>query len=195
MAKENARKIAQFFHEAGQLKRVKRSGWWLAGVQEPESVAEHSFRAAIVGYALAKQEGANAERVMKMLLFHDLPETRIGDMHKVTARYVDVEKAERRVLEEQGETVSAFDAALGKEYLALMREFLAQESKEAVVAKDADFLECALQAREYLDSGAKDAEDWLERIGKRLKTKSAGEIFAHVRKNPSHAWWKNLKKL
>jgi len=66
---------------------------------------------------------------------------------------------------------------------------------EAKVAKDADWLECALQAREYLDSGAKDAEDWLERIGERLKTKSAKEIFAHVRKNPSHVWWKGLKKV
>ena len=30
-----------FFAEAGLLKHIKRSGWWVAGVKDPESVAEH----------------------------------------------------------------------------------------------------------------------------------------------------------
>jgi hypothetical protein len=38
--------MAKYLYEAGQLKRVKRSGWWIAGVKDPESVAEHSFRTA-----------------------------------------------------------------------------------------------------------------------------------------------------
>lgn len=187
----NPKKIAEFLHEAGQLKRVKRAGWWLAGVNEPESVAEHSFRAALVGWMLAKKEGANPEKVMKMLIFHDLPETRTGDMHKVTARYVDAGKAERGAMEEQAAAMAEF----GGEYLGLMREFLAGKSRESVVAKDADWLECALQAREYLDCGHEAAKDWLGRIGARLKTRTAREIFSCVKKNPSHNWWKGLKKV
>ena len=38
--------IARYLFELGQLKRVKRSGWWVAGVDQPESVADHSFRCA-----------------------------------------------------------------------------------------------------------------------------------------------------
>ena len=40
-------------------KRVKRSGWWVAGIDDPESVAEHSYRTALLGYILASLEGAD----------------------------------------------------------------------------------------------------------------------------------------
>ena len=48
--------IARFLLEIGVLKNVKRSGWWMAGVKDPETVAEHSYRTAIIGYFLAKKE-------------------------------------------------------------------------------------------------------------------------------------------
>ena len=51
--------IAKYLYEVGQLKRVKRSGWWMAGIADPESVAEHSFRTALLGYILASLEGAD----------------------------------------------------------------------------------------------------------------------------------------
>lgn len=35
------------------LKRAKRSGWWIAGVKGPETIAEHSFRGALIGSVLA----------------------------------------------------------------------------------------------------------------------------------------------
>ena len=38
------KEIANYLYELGVLKRVRRSGWWLAGVKDAESVAEHSFR-------------------------------------------------------------------------------------------------------------------------------------------------------
>ena len=44
------------FAEAGLLKKVKRSGWWVVGIKDPESVAEHSFRCAIMGYYMAHLE-------------------------------------------------------------------------------------------------------------------------------------------
>ncbi|MGM5481989.1 MAG: HD domain-containing protein, partial [Nanobdellota archaeon] len=72
-----------FFHEAGFLKSVPRSGWHFIGNKNPESVAEHSFRTTIIGYFLAKQEGADANTVVKICLFHDLSETRLGDFNKV----------------------------------------------------------------------------------------------------------------
>jgi putative hydrolase of HD superfamily len=28
--------IAKYLYEIGQLKRVKRSGWWMAGITDPE---------------------------------------------------------------------------------------------------------------------------------------------------------------
>ncbi len=35
--------IIKYLYEIGQMKRVQRSGWWLVGIINPESVAEHSI--------------------------------------------------------------------------------------------------------------------------------------------------------
>ena len=75
--------VAKYLYELGQLKRVRRSGWWLAGLESPESVADHTFRAAAVAYVLALLEGANPERSAALALFHDSAETRLNDLHRV----------------------------------------------------------------------------------------------------------------
>ena len=75
--------IVNFFFETGMLKHVKRSGWWLINIKDPENIAEHSFRTAVIGYFLAKIEKVDADKVLKMCLFHDLHESRINDLHKV----------------------------------------------------------------------------------------------------------------
>jgi HD domain len=41
--------LTNFLYEMGLLKRYKRTGWLVAGVDNPESIAEHSFRTAIIG--------------------------------------------------------------------------------------------------------------------------------------------------
>lgn len=51
--------MAKYLYEMGQLKRVKRSGWWMAGITDTESVVEHSFRTAMLGYILASLERAD----------------------------------------------------------------------------------------------------------------------------------------
>ncbi|HEC89736.1 MAG TPA: HD domain-containing protein, partial [Thermoplasmatales archaeon] len=74
--------IAQFLFELGVLRRIQREGWKLIGVKTPETVAEHSLRAAQIGYILAKLEGyPHPEIVSTMLIFHDIGECRIGDIH------------------------------------------------------------------------------------------------------------------
>ena len=39
---------ARLIYETGLLKLSKRTGWWLCGVKDPESIAERSFRTAIM---------------------------------------------------------------------------------------------------------------------------------------------------
>jgi putative hydrolase of HD superfamily len=67
--------IAKYLYEIGYLKHLKRSGWWRMGVRDPESVAEHSYRTAVIGYVLANLEGADPEKTASICLFHD---TRVG---------------------------------------------------------------------------------------------------------------------
>ena len=184
--------ILNLIYEFGQLKRTKRSGWWDAGVKDPESVAEHTARTCFLGYILSKLENVDSKKVILMVISHDFPEARTNDQGRVADRYIDVKPSERKALEDQ---VKNLPENIRKELLALHQEFEERKTKEALVAKDADYLECAIQAKEYLDIGYKKAENWIDNVGKVLKTKSAKEIFKLIKKSDSLDWWKSLKKL
>lgn len=183
--------IANYLFEAGELKRVRRSGWWLLGIEHPESVAEHCFRAAVVGYILGNLEKAGAERVAMMCLFNDMHESRLNDLHKVGHRYIDFKKAEKAAFEEQLERLPAEFAAQIKKSFS---EFHTDGSKEGIIARDADLIECAIQAKEYLDKGFKGAQDWIDNVRKHVRTDSARKLLDAVESGDSMSWWKGLKK-
>jgi putative hydrolase of HD superfamily len=68
--------VAEFAFELGVLKRIRRAGWWHVGVRDPESVAEHSLRVALI----AAIEGAEPSRAALLAVWHDSQETRTGDI-------------------------------------------------------------------------------------------------------------------
>lgn len=184
--------VARYIFEAGMLKRMARSGWWAEKVDMPESVADHSFRTALIAFILAKMEGlddAAADRLCTAAVFHDMHEARLGDMNKITARYISVTKElEGRVEMEQthGMPSELRNSILKTQDLS---------EKERAILKDADYLECAFQAKEYLDVGHKGAQSWIDNIGERLQTASARKLHAQITLMDSNSWWKGLKRL
>ncbi|MBU2102961.1 MAG: HD domain-containing protein, partial [Candidatus Omnitrophica bacterium] len=142
--------VVDFILEAGLLKRVERSGWSVVGMKQKESVAEHSFRCAIIGYLLASLEGADSSRVILMTLFGDMHEARITDLHKMAQRYIDVREAESAAFSGQ---ISRLPEPMACELARMRREYTAQETKESIIARDADILECLIQAKEYYEFG------------------------------------------
>lgn len=63
--------VGRFLYEAGTLKQTRRTGWWMAGVRDPESVAERSWRTALIATIIAKLEGADpALRLSRRLARH-----------------------------------------------------------------------------------------------------------------------------
>jgi putative hydrolase of HD superfamily len=184
-----AEELSKYFFEAGQLKMVKRSGWWVAKIRDPESVAEHSYRTAIIAYVLAKLEGENAEKLCSAGVFHDVLETRILDKHKISSNYSKVSKEiEEKVILDQCERLPE---ALRNDFLGIVLNFSEKEKK---ILKDADYLECAFSAKEYSDIGFKDALDWIARIEQVLKTDSAKLLLKKLKKMDSNLWWQGLKE-
>ena len=182
--------LVHFLFETGHLKNVKRSGWWLLGNSTPESVADHSFRCAILGYFLAKSEGLDASKIIMMCLFHDVRETRLNDLHKITQNYINFEDAESKATQEQLKSLKNPEKS---EIGDILKELADQKSRESIAAKDADVLECAMQAREYQVQGYKDAVDWLKRAKGSLKTKSAKKLLSIIERSDPNEWWKKLK--
>jgi putative hydrolase of HD superfamily len=72
--------ILNFLIEVGKLKRMPRMGWVINQIKGPESIADHVFRATIMGWLLAKEKGKlNTGKILKMSLVHDLCEIYAGD--------------------------------------------------------------------------------------------------------------------
>ncbi len=182
--------IARYFYEMGQLKRAKRAGWWTAGIGQPESIAEHSFRVAIIGYMLAHLEGADPNKTATICLFHDTPETRINDLHRVAQRYINLAKSEQLAFSEQ---VEELPQPIHGQLTTLMHEFERRESIESIIAHDADLLECLIQAREYQTQGYTDVEDWITNCQAGLKTESAIKMAEECLSVEPREWWRSLE--
>ena len=174
--------LANFFFEVGMLKRTPRTGFQFLG-SGAESVAEHSFRTAIIGYTLAQLDGSvDVGKVLRLCLFHDIPEARTGDLNYVNKKYVQVN--EGRAVEDLARTLP-----FGDEYRATLQEFGAGVSMEALLAHDADQLEMILALKEYKDLGNRNADEWYPFAVRRLKTVAARQLAETIWETDSSRWW------
>jgi len=184
--------IAQFFFEVGHLKHIPRAGWQLMRIPIAESVADHVSRSVVMAYVLAKLEGADASKAALIAAFHELPETRIGDLHKMAQNYIrDKKEVEAKVLYDQ---LSLLPEAIGKELHDLL-DGDHDDSLERSVARDADFLEVIMQAKEYMEQGHAGCQNWIDNATKCLKTESAKRLRDVIVSTRSTEWYENLKRI
>jgi len=175
-------RITEFLFEIGMLKKSPRTGYQFLG-SGGESVADHSFRTAVIGYVLAfLEDKADRKKVALMCLFHDFPEARTGDHNYVNKKYVKVE--EEQALDDQ-----LRELGFGDEIKTLFSEFNEDKSLESKLANDADQLDLILDLKEQLDLGNQNAKEWLSHVIKRLRTKSARELAKKILSTHSTSWW------
>ncbi|WP_030666666.1 HD family hydrolase [Streptomyces rimosus] len=176
-----------YLMEMGALKRAKRSGWWIAGVKDPETIAEHSFRTAVIGSVLAMMEGADPAKVALLCTFHDTQETRVGDIPWIGRRYLKATKNEDVTADQVADAHPAVAAGIR----AVVEEYENGDSPEVAVAHDADKLECMIQGIEYLEQGYRNAQEWVDSTRAKLKTASAVEL-AEAAQGMSSADWQRV---
>ena len=119
-----------------ELKQLSRTGWVRSGVENPESVAAHSWGMAVLALRLAPKE-LNLERVLSLCLVHDLPEVRIGDL----TPYDDTSN--------KAELEHKAMSEMAPQWLSLFEEYEAEETAEAKFVKQIDKLDMGLQAIMY----------------------------------------------
>lgn len=174
--------IANFLFEVGMLKKTPRTGFQFLGSGR-ESVAEHITRTIFIGYTLAKLEGNIDElKLLKMCLFHDLPETRTGDMNYVNKKYVNVD--EKKAIRDLAKTLF-----FGNDLEAIIDEFNEKKTHVSLLAHDADQLSLILQLKEYGDLGNKYSQEWIAFALKRLSTDVAKKVAKAILDTDSSEWW------
>lgn len=166
--------LLNFFCKVGKLKDILRQGWVINRIKNPESIAEHIFRAAIMGWILGleKKNNVNIERIIKIALIHDLCEIYAGDttpydsvlpknekklkeLMKTWPRFSNLEKkklSEEKFKKESGaleKLISKLPSDLKKEIKNLWLDYEKGLTPEGRFFKQADRIENFLQALEY----------------------------------------------
>ena len=174
--------IIDFFKTTINLKKIKRQGWIdKLSINNPESVADHSYSMAIMGMIISDLENMNFEKILKMILLHDLAESIIGDY---TPGQISQEK--KKKLEED-----AFDKILENlphhlkfQYQKTWKEFQENNSVESKMVHQIDKLEMVFQAISYQNEGqTRDKiSPFLETARKEITHPKLKELFTDITK-------------
>lgn len=164
----------KFFVELGRLKSTRRTGWLLRQVENPESIADHSFRLAVLAWLLpqVKEYHLDYDKVLKMALIHDICEVYAGDAtpyddlvtdnvdenQELLAHWPRRTKSEKEKLakvkhEKEKQSLEKLLRLLpderGKAILDLWLEYEDGDSREGRFVRQLDRLETLMQALEY----------------------------------------------
>lgn len=195
MSENTSKRIVDFLFEIGTMKKLPRMHQQMLLTQDlSDNIASHSYRVAITAWFLAKMENADPYKVVMMALLHDTKEIRSWDHNYLHKKYV-------KIFEEQ----IAIDQ-LGwlpfPDLFEIDSEFEVRQSKEALIAKDADLLEQMMLLKEYEHQGSKEAAIWLS--GKwnanwqniqflSLKTDSWKSLWQSILDGNVSEWWENIR--
>ncbi len=130
-----------FLNEADRLKSVLRATTLVDG-SRPENSGEHSWHLALYALVLADQAapGVDINRVIRMLLIHDLVEIDVGDVpiHSANGQAhasVETQAAEAKAADR---IFGLLPKDLAADLRALWEEFEAAETPDARFAKSLD---------------------------------------------------------
>lgn len=137
-----------FLAEADRLKSVLRATTLCDG-SRPENSGEHSWHLALYALVLADQApaGVSIDRVVRMLILHDLVEIDVGDVPIHSANgaahgSAEVQEAEARAADR---IFGLLPGDLGRQFRALWDEFEAAQTPDALFAKSLDRVQPVMQ--------------------------------------------------
>lgn len=140
-----------FFKTAANLKNISRQGWIdKLSLDDPESVADHSYSMAIMCMVISDLENHDSEKILKMAMLHDLAESKTGDF---TPDQIAKEKKMKLENDAFSEIVAHLPDGIKSQYLKIWSEYQENISPESKIVHQVDRLEMALQARLYQKEG------------------------------------------
>lgn len=190
---DKKKRITQFLFEVGTMRKLIRAHRQVLLTDDlSDSIASHSYRVAVIGWFLAKEENVDPYKTVMMCLLHDMGEARSNDHNWVHKKYTKV--FDEEIDQEQLGTLPYPDLK------GFVDEYAKRESNESIIAKDADLLDQVLLLREYEWQGNKEASIWLH--GKsgdkanaqlsRLQSESAKSLGEAIYKEDPSSWWDYL---
>ena len=131
-------------HRCLRLKQVVRAGWTRFPIENPESVAAHSWGMALTALLTCPPE-LDREKVITLALIHDLAEVIVGDI----TPFDGVSKEDKRVQEEQALAEMLCNHPRSDELQSMWQEVEDRTTPEGQFVSDLDKLDMGLQAEIY----------------------------------------------
>ena len=171
--------IEDFFQKVLELKNVPRQGWKeKLEINNPESVAEHSYSTSVMSMIISDLEGLNSEKIIKMALLHDLAESVIGDI--TPDQITKNEKINKENLAMK-QILKNLPNKIAEPYFEIWNEYQENSSQEAKLIHDIDKLEMAFQAKFYQNNGIskEKLQTFFNTAKKKIKNKNLRNILSN----------------
>lgn len=188
MSKKNLKPDVNFLFEMGSIRFIDRM-WRRFLKDDFANLAEHHFRMFWIAMVIAANEkDVDTGKIAKMVLVHDIAESRAGDVDYLARQYV--ERNEELAMKDMlGGT------SLEKEFYSLWEEYEARTSLEAKIVKDADNLDVDFELAEQASKGSPLRGHWSENrkfvASEKLYTDTAKKLFEQLAGSNPHEWHLN----
>lgn len=171
------RNLLPFLIEVSKLKKMPRTGFVWLGIKNPETIAQHTFRVAMMNWILGRKvrPNLNIRKVIKISLVHDLCEVYAGDItpywgllprdkkkrRRILHRWIRLtkrikEKRDREKFQKEKRSlqklIKNLEQGVRKEIMGCWLDYERLSSKEGRFVKQGDKVETLLQALEYWGS-------------------------------------------
>lgn len=174
----------EFISEISKLKDLKREGWKRFGIPDGESVADHSFRVAVMCMLYAKEAGVDESKAVKMALIHDIHEVESGDMMtRYNEEEQEVTNEEKKLREKEGFGKLICKLPDNDEMCELWKEAFEKKTPEAIFVNEMDKLEMILQAVEYKKAGSGNLNEFLRSAERSMKSEKAKKMYEKIKKD------------
>ncbi|CDK24306.1 unnamed protein product [Kuraishia capsulata CBS 1993] len=138
-----------FYQLLGLLKSQPRTGWVMKNISEPESIADHMYRMALISMTLKTK--VDTAKCAKIALVHDISESVVGDIvpHDTKIDKVEKNKREYKTILYLSSIIEKYNPEFAKEIVELWLDYEEQRNNEAKMVKDIDKFELLVQTFEY----------------------------------------------
>jgi len=173
----------ELLYEVGTMRHIARS-WSQFGNPDFSNLAEHTLRVIWIALVIGKHENADLGKICQLALFHDVSETRAGDINYLTRMYVqrDEEKAVKDL---------AYGTVIESEIIDYWLDVEEKNSLEAKIVKDADNLDCDLELQEQMTLGVTMKETLSEirkAVYNKLHTETAKKLYLEIQNSDPNEW-------
>lgn len=162
------------------LGSLQRTGFRRAGVDNPETVLEHSFGTAVLASIIATMEGIDADRCVAIAMFHDIGEIGTGDIDPKAMEILEKIGASKESLDKAAEELQMKELPLRfRQFLQKRMDEFRSSKKIGRCVQDADLIHRGLTSilSRRVARFPGHLEKMIVEIAEQLKTKGGAQFW------------------